>query len=141
MEDPQDYLNLENQALDIMQCLLEQPSQYSAQETEECVAFSLMWLAGAPNLTVHCDTETAIFINERPELLYHYLFALAIIQTDNPGYSKYEREAEAMCLLGRYDATKDKKLRCKTLKKFISLHQKGKLQEELAELKTKNASN
>ncbi len=140
LDTKEDYIEVEDLAIDLMECMIKNPTGLNEKEIEQAKAFCLVWLGGTPSMTVEVDTKIALFLDDNPEYLYFYIFSLALVENEFPEDVIIEKEEEAMHLLARYDELLSSKKKNKHLKKFEKLYQKNKLAQELEEIKKKCAS-
>ncbi len=136
LENAEDYAAYEGVSFELMNCLVTRPMEFSLEEKDEATAFCLIWLGGTPNYIISVDTKAVLFLDENPDFLYTYIFALALVEKDFPKYGLAEKEAEALYLVAQHEKGGECKKRCKSLKKVEKLYLKGKLVIKLEKLRT-----
>lgn len=135
LEHAKDYAQYNDISFKLMSCLVSHPNELSSKETEEATAFCLMWLGGTPDYKVEIDTKVALFLDDNPEYLYTYIFAMTLVQRDFSSMSVLEKEAEALFLVAQYEQKSGCKKKNKALKRIAKLYSNGQLIEELEKIK------
>ncbi|MFK7755937.1 MAG: hypothetical protein AB8B53_03275 [Flavobacteriales bacterium] len=136
--EKEDYKVHEELCFRLMNCLVLRPSEFTMEETGEAQAFCLIWLGGTPDYTVEVSTKSALFLDERPDYFYTYVFAMALVEKDFPQYSALQKEAEALNLLSQHEKSRFGENQLKIMKKVDKLYQKGKLESFLEKQKVKS---
>ncbi len=132
-----DYKVHEELCFRLMNCLVLKPKELSHEKTAEAQAFCIIWLTGTPDYRVEVATKSALFLEERPEYFYTYVFAMALVEKDFPSYSALQKECEALYLLSQYEKKLYGANQLKIMKKVDKLYQKGKLESFLKKQKEK----
>ena len=135
LEKAEDYSEHETLVISLMTCLTRTPKELNEKDTEESTAFCLIWLAGAPNVMVDVDTSVALFLEENPELLYVYIFNLALLEMNESTLSINEKEAEAQYQVALYQEKTSSFKDAKELKKIKKKYEKNKLVDYIKELR------
>lgn len=127
LEQGEDYLETEVSTFSLIECLLFNSAEYSKDEFEEGIAYSIIWIGGTPSYKVEVNTDIAEFLKEEPQLLYPYILSLALAQKNFEGALQIELESEAIAYLYQHFKAKSGYAKSKSLEKMNKKYQKGKL--------------
>jgi len=135
LEKPEDYSEEESDAMEVIDCLLFHPSEFSKEEFDKGIAYAIIWIGGTPDYKVEVETDILTFLEEDPNLLYPYILALTMANHEFGSSPQLELETEAIHYLYKHYAAKTGYAKCKSLEKMQKKYQKGKLKDFLEELR------
>ncbi len=109
--------------------LVKTPKDECVETRDELNAFVILWLSGAPDLTVDVSTDCMLFIEENEDLFFTFLHGVALYQIN------HEKENDPVVLHAQglkavaHQAREAKCAKSAEIKKILKADRKDKLEE------------
>lgn len=130
---PSDYAKYEGDVLNCCNWLLEVNPEFNQPKHEECAAFLMRWLAGAPNVRVLIDSKLVDVKNQNLLVTYIAAWTRQAINDKNGNALLYANVAEEE-MLRYYTQYQDILGKSKLTKKILKQQKKGKLAMYVADV-------
>ena len=131
LDAPDDYPQYQEIVIESLQWLLKTPMEEQVNLRAKHNAFDLIWLSGAPNLSIDIDSKAMPFMDTHEELFYTFIFGMALYQLKHPGVKTdkiklhtYGLKAVAEMVLKSHHVEMDASLR-----KIVKAYRKKQLKE------------
>ncbi|MCB0761377.1 MAG: hypothetical protein KDC12_07650 [Flavobacteriales bacterium] len=129
----EDYAQYQGLVVKCLSWLVSTPSDVQIPEREELNAFVILWLSGAPDITVDVTTDCMPFLKDHEDLFFTFLHGMALFQIKHPAENDPARLHEAGLEAVVFQVKETKCKRTPELKEILKAERKGRLYEYAVE--------